>query len=696
MTMPLLLLSILLCAVSGVPGLFAARASSGGEGAACGLTLAGCAAGTVGVCLGLVHGGETLLALPWAVPGGELALRLDGLAAIFLLPLFLVVGAASVYGLGYWPEREHRDCGRSLRLFSGLIAASMILLLLAQNAVLLLMAWEAMALTGFFLITAEHRSEDTRRAGYVYLAATHTGTLALFAAFVLLDGWTGSFLLPAPGALDAAGPMAATGAAVFLLALFGFGMKAGIMPLHVWLPGAHAAAPSHASAVLSGVMIKTGVYGLVRICSLFANAPAWWGWTVLGLGAASGILGVALALAQHDVKRLLAYHSVENIGIIVMGLGLALLGRAHGAPAMEALGLAGCLLHVVNHGLFKSLLFFSAGSVIHATGTRKIDRLGGLLRRMPWTGLFFAGGAVAISGLPPFNGFVSEWLVYLGAFQPLGLGAGPLTAASGSAPTDALLPAVIAAPALALIGGLALACFVKVFGIVFLGLARGPEAERGHEAGPAMLAPMAALLAACAWIGLLPATLAPLLRAAVAAWTGLSGGPDPLGLATIGTGTVAPGPQGALSPLGMVGAVGWLTILLCGLVWLWLRRRVVRAPARQGTWGCGYAFPTPRMQYTAASFADSLVRLFRPALRTRARLAPGGDAVQGLFPTRTAFSVHTPDAVLDLALAPACTRAADFFRRVRALVHNGVAASYLLYVALTVIALLAFVSGMGR
>lgn len=648
--------AIVLTSLAGVPGLFCRREGSGAERLACLLTLAGCACGLVAVALSLTHHVDLTLDFLWSVPGGSLALRLDPLTAVFLLPLFLVVATGSVYGLRYWPQQENPSNGRKLRLFYGLISGAMILLLSARNSVLFLMGWEVMALAGFFLIATEDHKEEVQRAGFIYLIATHTGTLALFALFALLSEASGSLNFPAAGTLPAA-----ASSLVFLLGLFGFGMKAGLMPLHIWLPGAHAAAPSHASALLSGVMIKTGIYGLVRLTSFFAEIPAWWGWTVLALGALSGIMGVVLALAQHDIKRLLAYHSVENIGIIALGLGLALLGRSYQLPELTMLGLAGCLLHVANHGLFKSLLFLSAGSVIHAVGTREIDRYGGLLKRQPWTAALFLGGAVAISGLPPFNGFISEWLIYLGAFQAL------------NAPASMLGMAALTAPALALIGGLALACFVKVFGITFLGEPRCEAAARAHEAPSAMVVPMVVLLAACAWIGLLPTTLIPLLRAAVARWGGDA--------------TVALG-RTVFDPLGWVSLGGWLLLFLLGGIGFWLYRRSRQAPRNATTWGCGYRFPAPRMQYTASSFADILVRLFQFGLWNERH----GGKVPGLFPAATRFSSHTPDAVLDRLLSPLFLCIAWLFRRTRAIIQNGVIAIYLLYVALAVMALLALVT----
>ncbi len=647
---------ILLISFSGVPGLFFSRNGTGGERVASLLILAGTIAGLSGVAAALNAENGIRLDLLWSVPGGALALRLDPISSLFLLPLFFVVASGAVYGLGYWPQSKQSANGRKLRLFYGLISGAMMLLLAARSCLLFLLAWETMALCGYFLITTEDRKEDVRRAGYIYLIATHCGTLSLFGLFALLDYNSGSLLFPEAATLS---PVA--GGVMFMLGLFGFGMKAGLMPLHVWLPDAHAAAPSHASALLSGVMIKMGIYGLVRLTSFFAEIPAWWGWTLLLLGVVSGILGVALAIAQHDIKRLLAYHSVENIGIITLGLGLALLGRSYGEPTLVILGLSGCLLHVVNHGLFKSLLFLSVGSVIHAVGSREIDQFGGLLKRQRWTGLFFLGGAVAICGLPPFNGFVSEWLIYLGAFQPLNQTGSPL----------ALV--LLTAPVLALIGGLALACFVKVFGVTFLGEPRSSAAAEANESSRIMIWPMGLLLLACAWIGLIPTTLRSLLERAAEAWTGSL----PL-----------PALTGELAPLGAISLVGWLLLLLLLLVGWSIQRQSRTAPRDVGTWGCGYPFPAASMQYTASSFADPLVRLFRFSLWTKRQ----GKEVDRLFPTGDEFSSHTPDLVLDRMLVPLFFWAAWLFRWLSRLFQNGVVAIYLLYVALTLIVLLTLVT----
>lgn len=651
------LVGIVLIVASGLVGLMLPRQAPAGERLACGLTLLGVACCALALPQ-LLYSGETLRQ-PWALPAGQLVLAVDGLAAVFIVPLLLVLAATALYGLGYWPQRHHPTSGRKLRLFFGLTGGALLLLLASRDAILFLVSWEIMALGGYFLVTAEDDKALSRQAGYLYLIATHSGTLALFALFALLEQLYGSTLFPVAASLPAAPP------ALFGLALLGFGVKAGLMPLHIWLPAAHAAAPSHASALLSGVLIKSGIYGLVRLTSFFAAIPPWWGWTLLGLGALSAVFGVVLALAQHDIKRLLAYHSVENIGIIALGLGLALLGRSYEAPALVALGLSGALLHTLNHGLFKSLLFLSAGAVIQRVGSRRMDAFGGLLRTMPLTGLLFLGAAVAICGLPPLNGFISEWLIYLGAFEAVDA-ARPLQAA------------LLVAPVLALVGGLALACFVKVFGISFLGQARTAAAQWAHEASALLLGPMALLLLVCGLIGLLPQLLMPLLRRAVRDWWPGIADPAAARLTDLA-------PLGAeMAPLASISRLAALVLLLSALVWWWLRRRARPAPLDQPTWGCGYGAATPRMQYSASSFAALLVGLFRFSLATRCE----GRQVRGLLPQRQDFASHSADPVLDGLLDPLARGLCGLFQQLRRWIQNGRLAAYLLYVAVTLLVLL--------
>jgi formate hydrogenlyase subunit 3/multisubunit Na+/H+ antiporter MnhD subunit len=402
---------------------------------------------------------------------------------------------------------------------------------------------------------------------------------------------------------------------------------------------------------MSGVLLKTGLYGLLRVTGFFEAPPLAWGGSLLAAGVVSGVLGVAFALAQHDVKRLLAYHSVENVGIIAMGMGLALMGRSLGAPALVALGFGGAVLHVVNHATFKGLLFLGAGAVHHATGTRELDRLGGLRRTMPWTAALFLVGAAAISGLPPLNGFASEWLVYLAAFHSLG----------GRA-TGAATLAVLAAPALALVGGLAAACFAKVVGTVFLGNPRTADAERGHEPPVSMLVPMGILAAICVVIGLFPAPWIPALARAAAGWSGL--------------------PAEALArPAAEAAASGWRVslvalalLVLVTLLALWRRRRLGEAQPEAPTWGCGYAAPTARMQYTGSSFAELLVLRFRWVFFPKKQVHPP----VGPFPRHAAFDSHMPDTILDGAIIPSLRHGAALADRLRARVGSRVQSKVLM------------------
>jgi hydrogenase-4 component B len=513
-----------------------------------------------------------------------------------------------------------------------------------------------MAVSAFFLVTTEDDKEEVRETGWLYLVATHLATLCLFALFALLHRATGSFTLVPLGDSSLTPGMAT---AIFALALVGFGVKAGIMPLHVWLPSSHAIAPSHVSAIMSGVIIKMGVYGLVRTTSLLPNPPVAWGAIVLGLGVVSGVLGVAYAIGQHDLKRLLAYHSIENIGIIVMGLGLALIGRSLGRADWIILGMCGCLLHVWNHAFFKGLLFLSAGSVIHATRTREIDHLGGLAHPMPRTALCFLVGAIAICGLPPLNGFVSELFIYLGLFDTLVSQAKPSFAG-----------AAFAAAALALIGALALACFVKVYGAVFLGTARSEHAQHAHEVPPSMLGPMSVLAGSCFLIGLAPRLIAPVLERAVASWA-----PE----------VADPGPRLAvLAPLNWISIMGVALVAGLWLTWRLLSLRLRSSVVEQGpTWGCGYLAPNTRMQYTSSSFAQMLVSLFGWVLRPRTHKPVN----LPLFPQKTEFHSEVPDVVLDEAVLPSFHFVAWLFSWLRIL-QQGNVQIYLLYIFLALVALL--------
>jgi formate hydrogenlyase subunit 3/multisubunit Na+/H+ antiporter MnhD subunit len=661
MSLVLIILAAMLAAASGAPALLWRRRPALAQRLSTAVLLLGAAAGLTGAALAL-GGQQAAWSAGWQGSLATLSVRVDGLSAIFLLPVLALPALASVYGLGYWPQAERGAQSIRLQGWFGLVTGAMTLVCVASSALLFLAAWEVMALAGFLLVLTEHEKPEAQRAAFVYLASAHAGNLALFALFALLGRLAGSYEFAAMARLDGGAPLAGW---VFGLALFGFGLKAGLVPLHFWLPGAHAAAPSHVSALLSGVLLKTGIYGILRVTGFFQAIPAAWGWWLLALGTASAVLGVAFALAQHDVKRLLAYHSVENLGIIAMGAGLALLGRATGHPAMVVLGFCGAALHVVNHATFKGLLFLGAGAVHHATGTRELDQLGGMARAMPVTAALFLVGAAAISGLPPLNGFASEWLVFLASFQAvLGRGHGTIPLAG------------LAAPALAFVGGLAAACFAKVYGTVFLGSPRSPHAGPGHEPPPSMLAPMAVLALACALIGLLPAAWLPALTRAAGAWSGLP--PEAL---------LAPARQ-AWQGAWWISLVALALLAGAGLLVGWRAMRLRGAQPTAPTWACAFARPTARMQYTGSSFAAQLVLRFGWVFFPRIRVEPP----TGLFPRRAAFDSNVPDTVLDLAILPTLAsgvRAAD---RLRAHFGGRVQAKVLLLL-LGVLGLLAWLAG---
>ena len=360
----------------------------------------------------LLYGNTETFRMNWNIPFGSFFIQIDAISAFFLIPILTLSAIVSIYGTEYlFAYRNKKNLGISW-FFYNLLLIGMMLVVAAKNSVLFLIAWEIMSLSSFFLVTFEFEKESVRKAGLIYLVAMHIGTSFLIVFFILLGQHTGSLDFD-----KISGIPSSLANILFLLAIIGFGTKAGFMPLHVWLPYAHPEAPSHVSAIMSGVMIKTGIYGLVRAFTILGTPPAWWCWLLISIGAISGILGILFALAQHDLKRLLAYSSVENIGIITIGLGVGLLGVNINSPTLAVLGFAGGLYHVINHAAFKGLLFLGAGSVLHSSKTVNIELLGGIIKQMPWTAIAFLTGAIAICGLPPFNGFVSEFLIYLGVFR---------------------------------------------------------------------------------------------------------------------------------------------------------------------------------------------------------------------------------------------------------------------------------------
>jgi hydrogenase-4 component B len=657
--MDFILLSVLLLIAFGLAALAAGRAPrlSAWLGAAGPVSAA--AFGLPAAIRALTGRADGPVVLPWDIKLGALSIEMDHLSAFFIIPILALSAVAAIYGVEYMkPFRNRKSHSASWLLFN-LLVASMVAVCLARNALLFLLAWEVMAISSFFLVTFENEKKEVREAGWTYLAAAHLGAALLLPMFLIMGGGSLEFADFGRGLEPAAA------AVCFILALAGFGSKAGVIPFHVWLPDAHPAAPSHVSALLSGVMIKTGIYGLVRTLTwlqVSGPPPAWWGWTLIGVGAVSGILGVLFAIAQHDLKRLLAYHSVENIGIIVMGIGIGMLGISMGHPGIAALGFAGGLLHVVNHAAFKGLLFLGAGSAIHGAHTREMDRLGGLLKRMPWTGALFMVGAAAICGLPPLNGFVSEFLIYLGAFRGV--------QDAGLLPPEGVGPLVAVIAALALIGGLAAACFTKAFGIVFLGEPRSEQAAGAHESGWSMKIAMAALAGACVAIGLLGPQA---VMACGPVIEGLVPGAETAAPLTEAAGTLQFVTLGAV---GLIGAVLALALLRRALL---AGRRVEQAV----TWDCGYAAPTARMQYTASSFAQPITLLFRYFLRTKRH----AHAPEGYFPQKASCETHTPDVCREAFYAPVFRGLERLLAALRVL-QQGRVQVYVLYVVLTLLALL--------
>lgn len=599
-------------------------------------------AAATSVLLGANRAPQTLR-LPIGLPWLGAHLRVDALAALFLVVVNLGGFGTSLYELGAW--RHEHSPGRVLP-FVPVFLAGMNLVVLADDAFTFLLTWEFMSVSSWGLVMAHHRQPGNARAGYIYLLMASFGTLALLLAFGLLAGAQGGYAFDA---MRRAAPSPGLSTAVLALVLIGAGSKAGLVPLHVWLPLAHPAAPSHVSALMSGVMTKVAVYGFVRIVFDLLGPPLWWwGAAVLLIGGISAVLGVLYALMQHDLKRLLAYHTVENIGIIFIGLGLALAFEANDMRQAAALALTAALFHVFNHSLFKSLLFLGAGAVLEATGERDMEHLGGLIKRMPQTAIAFLAGSTAISALPPFNGFVSEWLT----FQAILL--------SPRLPQWLLkfmVPAVGAM--LALSAALAAGCFVKAFGATFLGRPRTPAAERAREVDRRSLAAMFLLVALCFAAGVVPGyfidALAPVTQLLFQAR--LAPQEDLKWLA------IVPIAESRSSYNGLL-----LFVLIASAAWLGvyvIHRWASHALRRSAPWDCGFPDPRPVTQYTAGSFAQPIRRVFG-SLAFRARehvhMPPPGQ----MQPARMHVSMH--DLVWDALYAPIqglLDRAADRLNRVQ-------------------------------
>ena len=609
---------------------------------------------------------------PSSLPLLSYSIRLDPLSAFFVLLISLCGAAVAIYALGYVREFYGRySVGAMGALFNAFLL-SMTLVVLADDGFFFLLVWELMSLTSYFLVVTEHDKGEARHAGFFYLIMTHIGTAFILLTFLLFFQETSSFSFEA--FRHPAHPLPeGVRTVVFVMALIGFGAKAGIVPLHVWLPYAHPAAPSHVSSLLSGVMIKTAIYGLIRVYFDFLGSPFpwWWGFVILVVGAVSALLGVMYALMEHDLKSLLAFHSVENIGIILLGIGAGMIFQTYGLQEFAALGLLAGLYHTINHAVFKALLFLGAGSVLYATHTRNMEEYGGLLQRMPWTGFFFLVGAVSIAALPPTNGFVSEWLVFQSLFLSFHLPALFL---------KLMLP--IAAAMLALTGVLALSCFAKAFGISFLALPRSTHARHATEVPLAMRFGMAILALLCVLLGLAPMLVIPLLDHVTEPFVGVSISAKVL---AFDGWAVAPGSVEFSSISTPV-----LALMLVGLAVLGL---VVVAAFRgrfttrfYKTWGCGLNL-SPRMEYTATGFVQPIKRVFSTIYQPTVKLETEFLEESRYFAKHRRFEFHIKpmfQAYLYDPVVAFVSTTADRFRIIQA----GSLHLYLAYIFVTLVVLL--------
>jgi hydrogenase-4 component B len=611
--------------------------------------------------------------LPSLIPYVRFSIHADALGCFFGMMVSLLGLALSVYSLGYARGYYGQKNVGVLAAFFNLLLLATTLVFLADNAFFFLIAWEIMALSAYCLVSFEHEHEETRNAGVLFFIMSHIGTGCLILGFLLLFRMSGSYGFDSFHALGDKMPVGQRNL-VFLLFLFGFGVKTGMIPLHIWLPAAHPVAPSNVSALMSGVLIKTGIYGMTRVFFDFLGAPPnWWGVTVLTLGTISAVLGVLFALMEHDLKRLLAYHSIENIGIILMGLGAALMFLHSGHPMLASLALIAGLYHTINHAAFKALLFLGAGAVLHVTHTRNMEEMGGLAKRMRWTALFFLVGAVAISALPPLNGFVSEWLTYQSLLQGF-----------GTTPSLIRLMFPLSGAMLALTGALAAACFVKAFGITFLAQPRSDHARHAHEASFTMLLGQGILTAACVFLGLFPTVFLRLFDPLTQQLTGQQLSQQ----LTVTNGLVL---SGGAAQGGTVSTLGITLVLVCLLpvplvFWLFFARRARTRIAP--TWDCGLRALTPQMEYTATGFSKPIRMIFKALFRPRREVQREYD-FSPYFATTIRFESHVEEVFLTRLYRPLNEWVLSVSRRLRALQAGSIQA-YLIYIFVTLLLLLLF------
>lgn len=671
MALQLIAYAVALSLLSGVVGLAASRYRQLLRWACFPLLgLSGLAAATGGL---LALTGEPAAAqLPLGLPWLAWSVRVDALAGFILLLIGVVVFAVAVFGPGYTREFLHgRHSLAALGVFTGLFVAGMMLVVIADDAFMFMVAWELMSLSSYFLVAFQHENAANRRAAFLYLLMAHVGGLAILLGYGVLAAFGGGFTFEAMRAAEL--PQLWAGVA-FALAFFGFGMKAGLVPLHAWLPEAHPVAPSHISALMSGVMLKVAIYGFVRVTfDLIGTVQVDWGVIVLLAGSVSALLGVLYAMQQTDIKRLLAYSSIENVGVIFMALGLAIIFLASGHPLLGSLGLIAALYHALNHALFKSLLFLGAGAVIQQTHQHSLEHMGGLLKRLPYTGTFFLIGCLSIASLPPFNGFASEWLTLQTALQGVVLDSGVLRI---------VIP--VTAAMLALTAALGAMLFVRLYGIAFLGQPRTRQARQAHLPSFGMRAAQGLLALLCLLLGVLPALSIDVMGAIPQALGSL---PEP-GITGQGWLWLTPVSAAAASysaPLVLLGlGLAWL------LFYLLLHGRNHQRVRRIHPWDCGFGPLSPRMQYTATAFAQPVRRIFQPVWLLEEKVERLSDDKSGQL-TGLRHQLLVTDRSWKVLYEPAGRWVISAARRI-ALLQSGNVRTYLSYSFFTLIFLLWLIS----
>ncbi len=628
------------------------------------VAIAGCASSVFVVipALGVLLSGDVIrITVTLMEPVGDVSLVMDRLSGFFVAVTSVMSSVCAIYAIGYMKHYNNKKrTVASHFFFLPLLVLSMLLVAVVQNAIAFLIVWEIMSLSSFFLLIFENEKEEVYQAGINYIVSMHIGVIFLISAFVIL--------ITSSGSLDFASFREVFEKdrglvnVIFILFFVGFGTKAGFIPFHTWLPRAHPAAPSHVSGLMSGVMIKTGIYGILRVINLIGEPTAFMAYLVLFISLISGIWGVAYAIAQHNLKKLLAYHSVENIGIIGIGIGIGLLGVFYKIPMLAILGFSGGILHVLNHSIFKSMLFYSAGGVYQSTHMLEIEKLGGLVKSMAWTAVFFLIGSIAISGLPPFNGFISEFFIYWGFVS--GLQSGPVPLA---------VSLIFSFAGLALIGAMALLCFTKAFSVVFLGSQRSDYHVTPQDVTLSMKIAMGIQCVFVLAIGLAPAYAFKIVSLVAADFTGNTIAADTISI----TGTLNKLTIGLFIFIGISAIVFIIrNILLKDKVYLFK------------TWDCGYQAGNPRMQYTASSYAGPFVNLIRPILHIKEYLT----LPSGVFPSRSDYESHTEDK-FEFFLIDPVIRFIERFLNLFKWIQSGDTQQYILYGLVFLIAISLWIMG---